>query len=316
MGDENPIHTLGDYSRPSHKGYRNTIELPDGNNVVPLRSNTIQLVQNGCSFYGLWSEDPNQHLKDFLKLVDSLDLDIERLSARSISTWDDLTTCFLAQFFPLGRTAKLRNDILMFQQHQGESLFEAWTCFKDLLQKVPHHGNKVVDKNIIEPNKLDAVESLDSVDRKEEMKDRTDDASARSMKRELTEWEIKGELIVDRGHGLITFTNGIREVTFKTSYKDSERGNLTSKGHDLLSFRVILSKDDCRRGCERESDLERGFYIGMNKLGPSYKEEIERVGFDASFEVDSSSANEGGVTLYLMRRSPEALRIFTWMILG
>ncbi|GJY84073.1 hypothetical protein Tco_0497449 [Tanacetum coccineum] len=38
------------------------------------------------------------------------------------------------------RTAKLRNDILMFQQHQGESLSEAWTCFKGLLQKVPHHG--------------------------------------------------------------------------------------------------------------------------------------------------------------------------------
>ncbi|GJW29709.1 hypothetical protein Tco_0046584 [Tanacetum coccineum] len=28
----------------------------------------------------------------------------------------------------------------MFQQHHGESLSEAWTRFKDLLQKVPHHG--------------------------------------------------------------------------------------------------------------------------------------------------------------------------------
>ncbi|GJW11019.1 hypothetical protein Tco_1576846 [Tanacetum coccineum] len=77
MGDANPIRTLGDYSKPSHEGYRNTIELPVGNNVVPLRSDTIRLVQNGCSFHGLWSEDPNQHLKDFLKLVDSLDLDGE-----------------------------------------------------------------------------------------------------------------------------------------------------------------------------------------------------------------------------------------------
>ncbi|GJT39971.1 hypothetical protein Tco_0939836 [Tanacetum coccineum] len=34
-------------------------------------------MQNGCSFHGLRSEDPNQHLKDFLKLVDSLDLDGE-----------------------------------------------------------------------------------------------------------------------------------------------------------------------------------------------------------------------------------------------
>ncbi|GKF71062.1 zinc finger, CCHC-type containing protein, partial [Tanacetum coccineum] len=65
---------------------------------------------------------------------------LERLPAGSISTWEDLTTYFLAQFFSPGRTAKLRNDILMFQQHQGESLSEAWTRFKDLLQKVPHHG--------------------------------------------------------------------------------------------------------------------------------------------------------------------------------
>ncbi|GKA82164.1 zinc finger, CCHC-type containing protein, partial [Tanacetum coccineum] len=152
-----------DYSRPSHEGYRNTIELPEGNNVVPLRFDTIELVQNRCSIYELWSDDPNQHLKDFLKLVDSLDFDgenrertrlclfqfslrdqasnwLEHLPAGSISTWEDLTNQFLAQFFPPGRTAKLRNNILMFQQHHGESLPEAWTSFKDLLQKVPHHG--------------------------------------------------------------------------------------------------------------------------------------------------------------------------------
>nr|GEZ35877.1 MAK10-like protein [Tanacetum cinerariifolium] len=119
MGDENPIRTLGDYSKPIHEGYMNTIELPVGNIVVPLEPNTIQLVQNGCSFHGLRSEDPNQHLKDFLKLVDSLDLDgekrertrlclfqlslpdqasnwLEHLPLGSITTWEDLTTRFLA----------------------------------------------------------------------------------------------------------------------------------------------------------------------------------------------------------------------------
>ncbi|GJU51313.1 MAK10-like protein [Tanacetum coccineum] len=163
MGDENPIRTLGDYSKPSHKGYRNTIELLVGKNVIPLRSDTIRLVQNGCSFHGLRFEDLNQHLKDFLKLVDSLDLDgenrertrlrlfqfslrdqasnwLERLPAGSITTWEDLTTRFLAQFFLPGRTAKLRNDVLVFQQHHGESLSESWTRIKDLLQKVPYYG--------------------------------------------------------------------------------------------------------------------------------------------------------------------------------
>nr|GEX63436.1 hypothetical protein [Tanacetum cinerariifolium] len=147
MGDENPIRTLGDYSKPSHEGYMNTKELLVGNNMVPFRSDTIQLVQNGCSFHGLQSEDPNQHLKDFLKLVDSLDLD------GSIITYEDLTTYFLAQLFPPERTTKLHNDILMFQQHHGESLSEAWTRFKDLLKKVHHHGiecvvsGKLHDKN-------------------------------------------------------------------------------------------------------------------------------------------------------------------------
>ncbi|GJW65652.1 zinc finger, CCHC-type containing protein, partial [Tanacetum coccineum] len=42
---------------------------------------------------------------------------LERLPAGSITTWEDLTTRFLAQFFPSGRTVKLGNDILMFQQH-------------------------------------------------------------------------------------------------------------------------------------------------------------------------------------------------------
>ncbi|GKB54154.1 MAK10-like protein [Tanacetum coccineum] len=163
MGDANLILTLGDYSKPGHEGYRNTIELPVGNNVVPFRSDTIRLVQNKCSFHGLWSEDPNQHLNDFLKLVDSHDLDsanrermrlclfqfslrdqasnwLECLLVGSITIWEDLTTRFLAQFFPPRRTVKLRNDILMFQQHQGESLSEAWIRFKDLLQKFSHYG--------------------------------------------------------------------------------------------------------------------------------------------------------------------------------
>ncbi|GJW49414.1 hypothetical protein Tco_0090765 [Tanacetum coccineum] len=119
MENKNPICTLRDYSKPIHEGYRNTIEIPDGNNVVPLRSDIIWLVQNRCSFHGLRSEDSYQHFKDFLKLVDSLDLDVENremmrlrlfqfslrdqasnwlegLPVGSISTWEDLTTRFLA----------------------------------------------------------------------------------------------------------------------------------------------------------------------------------------------------------------------------
>ncbi|GJT04169.1 hypothetical protein Tco_0838631 [Tanacetum coccineum] len=94
---------------------------------------------NGYSFYRLQSEDPNQHLKDFLKLIDSLDIDGENRERTCMRLFQfslrDQASNWLER-----RTAKLCNDILMFQQHHGESLSEAWTHFKNLLQKVPHHG--------------------------------------------------------------------------------------------------------------------------------------------------------------------------------
>jgi hypothetical protein len=74
--EQRRARTLGEYFIPSHQGYRNTIELPQRANVSPLRSDIIRLVQIGCAFHGLWSEDPNQHLMDFLKIVDSIDLDV------------------------------------------------------------------------------------------------------------------------------------------------------------------------------------------------------------------------------------------------
>nr|GEU77177.1 reverse transcriptase domain-containing protein [Tanacetum cinerariifolium] len=101
--DAKPIRTFRDYSKPSHEGYKNTIELPIGNNVVPLRSDTIRLVQNRCSFYGLRSEDPNQHLKDFLKLMDSLELEGENRER----------TCLLYLNFPFA--IKLATGLNVFQ---------------------------------------------------------------------------------------------------------------------------------------------------------------------------------------------------------
>nr|GEW03874.1 MAK10-like protein [Tanacetum cinerariifolium] len=90
LGDANPICTLGDYSRPSHEEYRNTIELLKGNNVG----------KNAPTFI-------------HFALLDQASNWIERIRAESIPTWEDLTIRLLAQFFPLGRTVKLRNDILI-----------------------------------------------------------------------------------------------------------------------------------------------------------------------------------------------------------
>nr|GEW70653.1 hypothetical protein [Tanacetum cinerariifolium] len=65
--DESRIYTLRDYSKPSHEGYRNTMELPLGNNVdhknpqrypdVPKTSWRIS-IRSVDSFQGLTLETP------------------------------------------------------------------------------------------------------------------------------------------------------------------------------------------------------------------------------------------------------------------
>nr|GEW76603.1 retrovirus-related Pol polyprotein from transposon TNT 1-94 [Tanacetum cinerariifolium] len=71
MRDENPIRTLGDYSKPSYENYRNTIELPVRNNVVPLRSYTIRLEQNGCSFHGICQSNLEGLVSNFMESQDA-----------------------------------------------------------------------------------------------------------------------------------------------------------------------------------------------------------------------------------------------------
>ncbi|GJT37159.1 MAK10-like protein [Tanacetum coccineum] len=152
MGDENPIRTLGDYSKPSHEGYRNTIELPAGNNVVPLRSDTIRFR----------SEDPNQHLKDFLKLVDSLDLDGEnrertrpRLFQFSLS---DQASIWLKRL-----PDERRGNMTKVTPNNAEKLTETETEIPVIeVEKIKEVENKAKSKSIKSSESEEAVEAPSS----------------------------------------------------------------------------------------------------------------------------------------------------------
>nr|GFC26543.1 reverse transcriptase domain-containing protein [Tanacetum cinerariifolium] len=65
---------------------------------------------------------------------------LEKEPPRSITTWDDLISKFIKEFFPPSRTTNLRNEISNFQQKFDESFHEAWERYKDLLRACPHHG--------------------------------------------------------------------------------------------------------------------------------------------------------------------------------
>ena len=58
----------------------------------------------------------------------------------SITSWDELVNTFLTRFFPPTKEEKLRIDISNFCQYEGETFYETWERFKDLLRKCPHHS--------------------------------------------------------------------------------------------------------------------------------------------------------------------------------
>ncbi|XP_024030839.1 uncharacterized protein LOC112094384 [Morus notabilis] len=120
-------------------------------------------------FGGLSNDDPNAHIASFLEICDTFKNDganlnngvsddairlrlfpfslrdkakswLNYLPPGTITTWDALAQKFLAKFFPPAKTAKMRNAITTFTQHDMESLYEAWERYKEMLRKCPHHG--------------------------------------------------------------------------------------------------------------------------------------------------------------------------------
>nr|GEU79962.1 reverse transcriptase domain-containing protein [Tanacetum cinerariifolium] len=125
--------------------------------------NMIQQVQNSCQFHGLPSDDANKNLDKFLHVTQSIKVNgvsddalrlylfphslthhattwFDRLPRNSITTFEQMAKMFLKKYFPPSMVTKLRNEITSFRQRLGELLFEAWECYKLLIDHCPNHN--------------------------------------------------------------------------------------------------------------------------------------------------------------------------------
>jgi hypothetical protein len=153
-------HTLKEYATRSTEEPHAIIVYPtvEGNNFE-IKPALLNLVQQN-EFSGSPTEDPNLHISTFLRLSGTLKANQEAfrlhlfpfslrdkasawfhsLQVGSITSWDQMRQAFLARFFPPSKTAQLRDQITRFTQRDGESLYDTWERFKEMVRLCPHHG--------------------------------------------------------------------------------------------------------------------------------------------------------------------------------
>nr|GEW64414.1 zinc finger, CCHC-type [Tanacetum cinerariifolium] len=316
------------------------VEKAGKNNVVPLRPDTIRLVQNGYSFHGLQSEDPNQHLKDFLKLVDSLDLDVsnrerthqrlfqfslcdqasnwlEHLPTRTISTLEDLTTRLVSNF-KASQDARLSKFEADFKQKQGEMTNKIDTVLKAINDRMTRALLSDTVKNPkLNVNSTSSVLSARSYPMKGPQCSSHHDTIAKKCKTSEEEGkEKKGDVEnintnppapPDPSISFITKKFDIISIIYPRvpqvvlGKPFVEISNMT---HDL-SLRVVKFTDETNEIAYKMAHKIKQY----NSLSDLEKEHMKSV------YLRNEEDKRRGVELYLMKRSPGVLRSFIGRLL-
>ena len=161
VGDE---RTLREYTMPRVDQNMSSIRRPTiAANSFEIKPGVIQMIATTCMFNGLANDDPNLHLQNFNEICDTFRYNgipddfvklklfpfsvgndakiwLNSLPPNSITSFEQLAQAFLNRFFPPGKAARLRNEILSFQQFENETIHEAWERFKELQRRCPHNG--------------------------------------------------------------------------------------------------------------------------------------------------------------------------------
>ena len=130
--------TMEDFWRPIIQDEYSAIRQPAVNaNNFELKPALITMVQQQ-QFTGHPTEDPNEHLRRFLRMANTVKLNgvrpeviklhlfpfslrdttatwYESLPYGSVDTWEELVEAYLGRFFPPSLTSERRREIIVFQ---------------------------------------------------------------------------------------------------------------------------------------------------------------------------------------------------------
>nr|GEZ99933.1 reverse transcriptase domain-containing protein [Tanacetum cinerariifolium] len=277
--------TMAEMLRAPTKGCAEAIIVPP---IVAeqfeLKHSLINMMTSE-QFFGLEKDNPHDHIRWFNKITSTTKYKdvpnsviklilfpvslagaacrwLEKEPPRFITTWDDLVSKFINEFFPPSRTTNLRNEISNFQQKFDESFHEAWERYKDLLRVCPHHGftelhqldtfynalnpadqdslNAAAGGNLLEKSPQDALTIIENkfknfhLNELEKIK-RMNDVSLKSMQNQIdmVKNELRNEMKISIQTSLSNQTNEIKNMmasllqmnTASTSGSGSLSGN-------------------------------------------------------------------------------------------
>ncbi|KAL0288188.1 UNVERIFIED_CONTAM: hypothetical protein Sangu_2667500 [Sesamum angustifolium] len=119
---QNPERTINEMTSPDLNQQPLCIEYPTLDVDFELKSGLIHLLP---TFRGLAGDKA----KDWLY----------SLPSGTIVSWNELKKQFRENYFPASRTTNIRKDISGIRQFSGESFYEYWGRFKQLVESCPHH---------------------------------------------------------------------------------------------------------------------------------------------------------------------------------
>ncbi|XP_050876716.1 uncharacterized protein LOC127080440 [Lathyrus oleraceus] len=221
-----PERLLGDYGMANASSGRliivnQLVNMPN----FQLHPNTINQLERR-PFSGKINEDANKHLQRYLTMSTTLKIDGHTEEAKklrmfpftlsedaeewfysfpagSITTWEQMETTFLHEYFPASGFFKKRYDIMNFKQKEGQSLGDSYKRFKSWW--LIKHFNTISIKKIIEA--ITANEHLELYDKCSRKHERVID-----LKLETNKIRIEDTIVVEVGKKLKAMNIGTQQV--------------------------------------------------------------------------------------------------------
>nr|GEZ35016.1 MAK10-like protein [Tanacetum cinerariifolium] len=323
MGDANPIRTLGDYSKPSHEGYRNTIELPLGNNVLRDRNakESWELLED----LALYENESWNDQRDFSKPVKTISLpqDVSSTSDFRLIELENQVQCLMEAYLSPIQPTQVNKITTSCEICSGP--YDTQYCMEDHEQAFVEYASSCTDEAGDKWASQDAKLSKFEADFKQQQSEMTNIID--TVLKAITD-RIAGALTSDTQQSDSDDDKPEENIEEEKSSREDINANpfasfITKKvlnhnlflrigrlGPQLSGIKVVWTKRD-------DGDV---MFIEIVKKNEDYRTEEPKEGglnveyFDI-FPTRDELAYHKYLMLYLIRRSLEVLRKFHWMIL-